>query len=109
MYAIGAGAAMFEGNYENIDIAYKLLAAMGLYEGGDTKVDKISVTTKAGAGQETVSKEISQESVSSENIQENSESSEASEESSADSSEAESSEVETAQESSEESSEEAAE
>lgn len=109
VYAIGAGAAMFEGNYENIDIAYKLLAAMGLYEGGDTKVDKISVTIKAGAGQETVSKETSQESVSSENTQENSESSEASEESSADSSEAESSEVETAQESSEESSEEAAE
>ena len=102
VYAIGAGAAMFEGNYENIDIAYKLLAAMGLYEGGDTKVDKISVTTKAGAGQETVSKETSQESVSSENSQESAESSE-------DSSEEESSEVETAEESSEESSEEAAE
>lgn len=102
VYAIGAGAAMFEGNYENIDIAYKLLAAMGLYEGGDTKVDKISVTTKAGAGQETVSKETSQKSVSSENSQESAESSE-------DSSEEESSEVETAEESSEESSEEAAE
>lgn len=102
VYAIGAGAAMFEGNYENIDIAYKLLAAMGLYEGGDTKVDKISVTTKAGAGQETVSKETSQEAVSSENSQESAESSE-------DSSEEESSEVETVEESSEESSEEAAE
>ncbi|MFN0603134.1 alkaline phosphatase [Facklamia hominis] len=109
VYAIGAGAAMFEGNYENIDIAYKLLAAMGLYEGGDTKVDKISVTTKAGAGQETVSKETSQESLSSENSQESVESSEASVESNADSSEEESSEVETAEESSEESSEEAAE
>lgn len=46
VFAIGAGAAMFEGNYENIDIAYKILAAMGMYQGGDTKAAPIKVTEK---------------------------------------------------------------
>ena len=52
VYAIGAGAAMFEGNFENSDVAYKLLAAMGLYQGGDTAVEKIAVTGKAEAAKE---------------------------------------------------------
>ena len=91
---------MFEGNYENIDIAYKLLAAMGLYEGGDTKIDKITVTGKVDASQENISEETNQPG---------DDSSEVSEESSEDSSEEESSEQEIVEESSEESSEEAAE
>ncbi|MGO4927924.1 alkaline phosphatase [Fundicoccus sp. Sow4_F4] len=52
VYAIGAGAAMFEGNFENSDVAYKLLAAMGLYQGGDTAVPQIEVTGKADAAKE---------------------------------------------------------
>lgn len=51
VYAIGAGAAMFEGNFENSDVAYKLLAAMGLYEGGDTVAPRIEVTDKAEAAE----------------------------------------------------------
>lgn len=51
VYAIGAGAAMFEGNFENSDVAYKLLAAMGLYEGGDTAAPRIEVTDKAEAAE----------------------------------------------------------
>ncbi|AXY24596.1 alkaline phosphatase [Suicoccus acidiformans] len=67
VYAIGAGAAMFEGNFENIDIAYKLLAAMGLYEGGDTASAPIAVTGKASGAEETT------EEVASEEIEEGSE------------------------------------
>lgn len=51
VYAIGAGAAMFEGNFENSDVAYKLMAAMGLYEGGDTAAPRIEVTDKAEAAE----------------------------------------------------------
>ncbi|MGO4942944.1 alkaline phosphatase [Ruoffia tabacinasalis] len=53
VYAIGSGAAMFEGNFENNDIAYKLLAAMGMYEGGDTAIAPIEVTGKASADEAT--------------------------------------------------------
>ena len=78
VYAIGAGAAMFEGNFENIDIAYKILAAMGLYEGGETKVDRIEITGKF-AGEEAAeeTEEESEETEeSAESSEENSESSE---------------------------------
>lgn len=44
---------MFEGNFENNDIAYKLLAAMGMYEGGDTAIAPIEVTGKASAEEAT--------------------------------------------------------
>lgn len=57
VYAIGAGAAMFEGNFENSDVAYKLLAAMGLYEGGDTAAPRIEVTAKADAATEEATDE----------------------------------------------------
>lgn len=57
VYAIGAGAAMFEGNFENSDVAYKLLAAMGLYEGGDTTAPRIEVTAKADAATEEATDE----------------------------------------------------
>ena len=57
VYAIGAGAAMFEGNFENTDVAYKLLAAMGLYEGGDTTAPRIEVTAKADAATEEATDE----------------------------------------------------
>lgn len=67
VYAIGSGAAMFEGNFENNDIAYKLLAAMGLYEGGDTAVDPITVTTKVSA--EETADESTEESTSEESAE----------------------------------------
>lgn len=67
VYAIGSGAAMFEGNFENTDIAYKLLAAMGLYEGGDTAVDPITVTTKVSA--EETADESTEESTSEESAE----------------------------------------
>lgn len=63
VYAIGSGAAMFEGNFENIDVAYKLLAAMGLYEGGDTTVDRIEVTGKATASESDVEETTAEETV----------------------------------------------
>ncbi len=66
VYAIGSGAAMFEGNFENVDIAYKLLAAMGLYEGGDTTAEPITVTGKAGAQEEENSEEASEQATESE-------------------------------------------
>ncbi len=62
VYAIGSGAAMFEGNFENVDIAYKLLAAMGLYEGGDTTAQPITVTGKAGGPSDNENSEVSTES-----------------------------------------------
>ena len=52
---------MFEGNFENIDVAYKLLAAMGLYEGGDTTVDRIEVTGKATASESDVEETTAEE------------------------------------------------
>ncbi|MGX7107154.1 alkaline phosphatase [Hutsoniella sourekii] len=57
VYAIGSGAAMFEGNFENNDIAYKLLAAMGLYQGGDTQIPRIEVTGKVSGEQEAAAQE----------------------------------------------------
>ena len=74
VHAIGAGAAMFEGNFENIDIAYKILAAMGLYEGGDTKVDPITVTGKyeGEAESEETSEEESAEETTEESAEETS-------------------------------------
>lgn len=68
VYAIGSGAAMFEGNFENIDLAYKLLAAMGLYEGGDTTAPRIEITgktsieTEEGEEAESTDEESSEES-----------------------------------------------
>ena len=75
VHAIGAGAAMFEGNFENIDIAYKILAAMGLYEGGDTKVDPITVTGKyeGEAESEETSEEESAEETTEESAEETTE------------------------------------
>ena len=66
VYAIGSGAAMFEGNFENIDIAYKLLAAMGLYEGGDTTAPQITVTGKAGSEEAATEEESTEESATEE-------------------------------------------
>ena len=71
VYAIGSGAAMFEGNFENNDIAYKLLAAMGMYEGGDTAIAPIEVTGKASA--EEVTEEESTEETSEETTEESTE------------------------------------
>ncbi|MGX7145061.1 alkaline phosphatase [Facklamia languida] len=96
VFAIGAGAAMFEGNFENTDIAYKILAAMGLYEGGDTKMAPLEVTKKASASteesdaeeaatEESVEGEEASEETAEENVEESSDA-EASEESSEDSS-----------------------
>ncbi|MGF3195250.1 alkaline phosphatase [Facklamia sp. P13055] len=91
VFAIGAGAAMFEGNFENTDIAYKILAAMGLYEGGDTKMAPLEVTKKfSGSIEENDKEEASEETVeveevSEESVEESSDS-ETSEESSEDSS-----------------------
>lgn len=79
VYAIGAGAAMFEGNFENSDIAYKILAAMGLYEGGDTTSDRIEVTIKA-ATEEATDEETTEEATTEETSTE--ETSEATEETS---------------------------
>ncbi|WP_235991541.1 alkaline phosphatase [Facklamia lactis] len=96
VYAMGAGAAMWEGNYENIDLAYKLLAAMGLYEGGETAVEKISVTGKAGASEteeEAGSEESSEEASAEETSAE-----ESSEETSAEETSAEESAEETSEE-----------
>lgn len=62
---------MFEGNFENNDIAYKLLAAMGMYEGGDTAIAPIEVTGKASA--EEVTEEESTEETSEETTEESTE------------------------------------
>ncbi|MGO4938211.1 alkaline phosphatase [Fundicoccus sp. Sow4_H7] len=69
VYAIGAGAAMFEGNFENVDVAYKLLAAMGLYEGGETAVDRIQVTGKFTGEEEVVEEEATEEATSEESTE----------------------------------------
>lgn len=111
VYAMGAGAAMFEGNFENIDIAYKILAAMGLYEGGDTKIDPIEVTSKfvseeatdsseAKSSEENSETESSDDSTEAKSSEENSET-----ESGEDSTEAESSEEDSETESGDDSSE----
>src|SRR5699024_2734555 len=71
VYAIGSGAAMFEGNFENNDIAYKLLAAMGMYEGGDTAIAPIEVTGKASA--EEATEEATEEETTEESAEETTE------------------------------------
>lgn len=75
VYSIGSGAAMFEGNFENTDIAYKILAAMGLYEGGDTAVAPIEVTSKVSSEEaveeeEVVSEETTEEATEEETSEE---------------------------------------
>lgn len=75
VYAIGSGAQMFEGNFENNDIAYKLLAAMGLYEGGDTAAARIEVTGKyegEASEEETVEEEATEEETTEETTEEES-------------------------------------
>ena len=83
VYAIGAGAAMFEGNFENSDVAYKLLAAMGLYQGGDTAVEKIAVTGKEeeATADETAEDATSEEEATEETTEETAEETEETEES----------------------------